>query len=154
MGKKDLEKYRGKNRCDRCYFTCNNPDELDKHKEYIHGVVSKERHKQAKDSVIHQIYTKYYIAKEKPKPFYREPPDDEKKIFGGNLKSKDGVYIGYYFVWNDKLHKYEMRTSWGSKIVYKKEIGSYVPEDIWKKYIKKKKEKTVTDDVFEVFQRR
>jgi hypothetical protein len=152
MRKKDIRKYRGKHRCDRCYFTCDDPDELERHKEYQHGVVSIERHQQAKNSVINQIYTKYYINKEKPKPYYREPPDDEKVIFGGNLVSKDGVYIGYYFVWNDEAHKYEMRTSWGSKIVYKKEIESYVPEDIWKKYLKKQKEKIVSDAVFEEFQ--
>jgi hypothetical protein len=152
MRKKDLTNYRGKYRCDRCNFTCNNLDELDEHKEYNHGVVSKERHLQAKDSVIHRIYTKYYLSKGKPKSYYKEPPDDKKIIFGGNLESKDGVLIGYYYVWNDKTHEYEMRTSWGSKIVYKKEIGSFIPVDIWNKYLKKRKEKDLSDYVFEEFQ--
>lgn len=152
MSKKDLDKYRGKHRCDRCNFTCDNQDDLDKHKEYLHGVVSREKHLQAKDSVTHRIYTKYFLSENKPKPYCRAPPDDEKVIFGGNLKSKDGVYIGYYYVWNDKTHEYEMRTSWGSKIVYKNEIGSYVPVDIWSKYLKKRKKKEMSDNVFEELQ--
>lgn len=70
---------------------------------------------------------------------YIIPSEQERCIYGGNLKSKDNIYIGYWYVYDKDLKKYEMRTSWGSLIRYYDDIGSFCPEDMYKNHKKRKK---------------
>lgn len=70
---------------------------------------------------------------------YVIPEKKDWVIFMGNLQSKDGVYVGYYMIYNEHRHKYEMFSSWGTRIMYYDEIASFCPVDIWKKYKEKMK---------------
>lgn len=131
--------------CERCFAVFDTQTDLDTHKLYLHGEVSDEEHRNAKDTPTHKIYKYTYIDKKPPKHRYIIPPKSEWVLFGGNLKSRDGVYVGYYYIWNNRSKKYEMRTSWGSLIEYYKPIKSFCPVDVYKVY--KNKSKTVSNDV-------
>lgn len=65
---------------------------------------------------------------------YVIPEKKDWVVFMGNLQSKDGVYVGYYMIYNEHRHKYEMFSSWGTLIRYYDEIASFCPVDVWKKY--------------------
>ena len=82
---------------------------------------------------------------------YVIPEKKDWVVFMGNLKSRDDVYVGYYMIYNEYKHKYEMYSSWGTKILYYDEIASFCPVDVWCKYIRlmkeRKEERLRSDDV-------
>ena len=146
MGKstRETKKYN----CRWCYSSFDTQEDLHKHLAYLHGRYPRSVHKARKsDSKIRKLYLKKY-----PKNYKKIRPkslDDPDKILMGNLESKDGVYIGWWAVWNAKTNQYDMYTSWGERIEYYKPLGSFAPVNLYKEY--QKNIRNVSDDVLKKF---
>ncbi len=74
--KKYIEKLK-KKKCKRCLAVFETQQELDEHRLYQHGEVSQDEHKKDRDSITHQIYSKYYGRTKPVKPDRRTPKVSE-----------------------------------------------------------------------------